>query len=125
MDRNEEGDFLVKNLHFCTEGLLTQIYEGQPGNTIETYRTGFIPNLYPGDVINLNKRIQKKDIFICKGKIKYVFPLQYKEFAEYNKQYGYRHKKGLDEIKQYKRKFHPDHWFFNIGIELYPEVMNK
>ena len=107
----------MKNLHFCTEGLLTQIYEGQPGNTIETYRTGWIPGIYSGDIINLTeKNPNGKDKFICKGKVVYVLPLQFKEFEKFPTIHG----KGLEEIKRYKRNFHLDHWFFNICIKLCP-----
>ena len=111
----------MKNMHFCTKELLTQIYEGQPGNTIETYRTGWTPGVYSNDIINLNENNPDgKDFFICKGKVIYVLPLQFKEFAKFPSIHG----KGLVEIKRYKRKFHPDHWFFNIIIELYPEVLD-
>ena len=112
----------MKNLHFCTEELLKEIYDGLPGNIIETYRTGFIPGVYPKDVINLNARVPgKKDKFICQGKIKFVYPLQFKDF----KKFSAIHKKGIQEVKRYKRKFHPDQWFFKIGIELYPEGVIK
>ena len=110
---------MVKNLHFCTEELLSQLYEGFPGDIIKTYRTGWVPGFYVGDVVNLNDRdSNNKDSFIRKGKIKWILPLQYKEFTEYHKQRGYRYKKGLKEIKRYNRKFHPEHWFFQIGIKL-------
>lgn len=111
MDWNEKGD-IVKNMHFCTKGLLTQIYEGQPGNIIETYRTGWTPGIYSNDIINLNENNPNgKDFFICKGEVLSIIPIQFKNIPT-----------GCEEIKRYKRKFHPDHWFFNIGIELYPEV---
>lgn len=122
VDRNEKGD-IVKNMHFCTKELLKEIYDGQPGDIIETYRTGFVPSVYPKDIINLNDRTPgAKDKFICQGKIKYVFPLQHREFIMQGKKISSRHKKGIKEIKRYNRKFYYDHWFFCIGIELYPEV---
>ena len=103
-------------MHFCTKELLTQIYEGQPGNIIETYRTGFVPSLYSGDIINLTEFIpDKKDKFICTGRVEYVLPLEYQELKDLS-----FHNKALLEIKRYNRKFHPKHWFFCIGIKLYP-----
>jgi uncharacterized protein YqfB (UPF0267 family) len=109
---------MVKNLHFCTKRLLIQLYEGQPGNVIETYRTGFVPNFYSGNIINLNERTNQGDRFICQGEIEWVFPLQYKELNEFS-----HHNKGIDELKEcYKKKFNPQHWLFTIGIRLYPEI---
>jgi len=108
----------LKSLHFCTKNLLTQIYEGQPGNIIETYRTGYVPNIYLEDIINLKDRLNN-DKIICKGLIVWVWPLQYKELSEFS-----WHNKGLEELDQtYKRKFHDKHWVFDIGIRLYPEVI--
>ena len=111
-------NIILKNLHFCTESLLIQLYEGQPGNIIETYRTGFIPNLYSGDIINLNERTSQDDKFICQGEILWVLPLEYKELSEF-----LFHNKGIEELKEcYKKEFHPRHWVFTIGIRLYPEI---
>lgn len=113
---------MVKNLHFCTNDLLFEIYEGQPGNIIETYRTGFIPSVYPTDIINLNERNSEgNDKFICKGRIEWVLPLQYKELSEFS-----FHNKGIEELSEtYRKEFNPYHWVFNIGILLYPEVCSK
>lgn len=104
-------------MHFCTKELLIQIYTGESGSTIETYRTGFVPSIYSGDIINLTeKMLVKPDKFIRQGKVEWVLPLQYEKIRDMA-----IHKKGLLELKRYKRKFHPDHWFFNIGIKLYPK----
>ena len=104
----------MKNYHFCTEELLKQIYTGESGSIIETYRTGFVPNIHPGDEINLNEKMAvKPDKFIRRGTVEWVLPLQYKEIK------GMAiHQKALVELRKYKRKFHPDHWFFDIGIKL-------
>jgi len=104
----------MKNYHFCTKELLEQIYTGKIGSTIETYRTGFIPNIYPGEKINLNEKMDiKPGKFIRQGVVVWVLPLEYKEIKDFS-----IHKKGLVELKRYKRKFHDKHWFFYIGIKL-------
>lgn len=98
---------------------MIQLYEGQPGNIIETYRTGFVPNFYSRDIIRLNERTLEGDKFICRGRIEWVLPLQYKELEEFS-----FHNKGLEELQEsYKRQFHRDHWVFCIGIKLYHEVI--
>ena len=105
----------MKNLHFCKYILLV-VNEAQDGNVFSTYRTGFVPGVYTDEIVNLNERIGKKENkFLCKGKIQYVLPLQYKEFEKYS-----FHSEGLKELKEsYKgRKFHPDQWFFEISIKV-------
>ena len=109
----------MKNLHFCTKNLLIRLYEGQPGNVVETYRTVFIPNLYPGDIINLNERTNQGDKYICQGEIIWVFPLEYRELSEFS-----FHNEGIEELKEsYKKEFNPYHWLFHIGIKLYPNII--
>jgi hypothetical protein len=106
---------MVKNYHFCTEELLKQIYTGELGSIIETYRTGFVPTIYSGDKINLTeKMLVKPDKFIRKGRVEWVLPLQYIEIKK-----SPIHRKALVELKRYKRKFHDKHWFFIIGIKLF------
>jgi hypothetical protein len=76
---------------------------------IKTFRTGRIPGLYPGDKINLNERDkEKKDHFICQGKIIAVFPIQFRDIGM----------KGRQEIRECcnRRIFNYQHWFFQIII---------
>lgn len=56
----------------------------------------------------MNERIDKKDYFMKSGKIMAVFPLQYRDIPLVGKQ------EIFDSYK--KRKFHPEHWFFEIVI---------
>jgi len=102
----------TKNLHFCTLELIKQLKDPIV-EQIETYRTGFVPHFYPGEIINLNERMNGSDKYICKGKILYVMPLEYRELFELDS-----HEKGIEELKKsYKKKFNPHHWIFCIGIK--------
>jgi len=83
----------TKNLHFCTLELIKQLKDPIV-EQIETYRTGFVPHFYPGEIINLNERMNGSDKYI------------------------YSHEKGIEELKKsYKKKFNPHHWIFCIGIK--------
>ena len=104
----------MKSLHFCTKELLEKLHAGEYKSVIETYRTGLVPSMYSGEIINLNEKMPvKPDKFVRKGKIEWVMPLQYKELKSME-----CHKKAFQEIFRYKRKFHDDHWFFSIGVKL-------
>ena len=103
---------MVKNMHFCTQDRLKQL-KNKENNFISTYRTGFIPSIYPGDKINLNERdILGDDTFIVKGKVLSVGPIQYKNIPVNVKNF---------ELKRYNRKFHKEHYFFYIFIR----ILNK
>ena len=101
-----------KNLHFCTLDKLTEIkdkIQAKDTRPFDTYRTGFVPSIYSGDIININERIPgEKDILLAKGRVSYILPEEYQELDE----------KAYNEIQRYNRQFHKRHWFFLIGIEL-------
>jgi hypothetical protein len=104
---------MVKNLHFCTPELL-KVIKNSKLKMFYTYRTGFVPNLYPGDLVNLNERDEKgMDTYIKKGVIKSVEPIR---LLNIHKSYGFQTPISEEEIKRYKRKFHKMHWFFSICI---------
>ena len=98
----------MKSLHFCTERLLESIYKNK--RFIITLRTGWVPTIYPGDVINIkDKNLDNK--IICTGTVKGVHPLRYRYVNKI---------KHSEELLKYKRKFNLEHWFFEIRIELMP-----
>ena len=96
-------------MHFCTEKLLKDIYNQK--KSIYTLRTGWIPTIYPNDIINLKDKNSDNKI-ICTGVVKGVHPLRFR-YVDVIK-----HK---EELLKYKRKFHPEQWFFIIKIELIPK----
>ena len=103
----------MKNLHFCTPELL-KVIKNTKIKEFYTYRTGFVPNLYPGDIINLNERADNgEDTFITEGVIKSVEPIRLLNIHE---SYTFNTPVGEEELKRYKRKFHKMHWFFSICI---------
>ncbi len=105
----------MKNMHFCTSELLTQIYESQEGNIITTYRTGFVPSIFPGNIVNLNDRNDEgKDSFVRKGKVLHVIPTKFKHLPT--------KKATKEEIERYKRKFNEEQWFFEIKIKIIRET---
>ena len=101
-----------KNLHFCR---LPELYKIKNASEtkyhfIKTYRTGFVPSIYPADLIYLNYRNNnKKDCFLSTGITIAIYPSQFRDIG----------KTGRCEIKQYKRNFHDDHWFFKIVIKIW------
>lgn len=108
----------MKNLHFCMkekENLL-KIKSAAIGLKLDTYRTGFVPYLYSGDVINLTERIEgKKDEILVIARIEYIFALEFIELPDPVKK----------QVKvSYNRKFHDHHWFFLIGL-IVMELKNK
>ena len=103
----------MKNLHFCTPELL-KVIKNTKIKQFYTYRTGFVPNLYPGDIINLNERDDEgNDSYITRGVIKSVEPIR---LLNVHESIGFDTPVGEEELKRYKRKFHKMHWFFSICI---------
>ena len=99
----------MKNIHFCTEKLLNQIYSEEQKSII-TYRTGWIPQIFTGDIINLNKNNPRgKDFFIRKGEIISIIPLKFRQIPDNTCN---------EEILRYRRKFHTEQFFFKITIKL-------
>ncbi|MGQ4874518.1 MAG: hypothetical protein ACP6IY_10655 [Promethearchaeia archaeon] len=116
----------MKSLHFCTPNMLNLIKNCKVGSIIKTIRTGFVPNIYEGDIILLKERRdnKSKDIILGKGKVLGVYPYTYMRLKE-----KYKLKEGnwtfdkyanciIEEIKKYKRKFNPWHYFFEITIKV-------
>ncbi len=106
---------MTKNLHFCTPELL-KIIKSDEKKVFYTFRTGFVPGVYEGDIVNLNKFVKDgNDEFIRKGLVQSVSPLRLMQVKDMYK--SERLKTCIDEeLKRYNRKFHNDHWFFMITI---------
>lgn len=101
----------MKNLHFCTPELL-RIIKDKKIKVFHTYRTGFVPNLYPGDIINLNERDDEgNDTYIKEGVVKSVAAVRVLNIHEGHIKEAYK-----EEIDRYRRKFHKMHYFFAIQI---------
>ena len=100
----------MKNLHFCEreKDNLLLIKNSPVGTKLDTYRTGWVPTLYTGDIINLTERIpNEKDKILVTARVEYVFPF---EFSELSKEIKHQM-----EVS-YGRWFNDHHWFFNIGL---------
>ena len=103
----------MKSLHFCMKTpIKTKILQSTHiGDFIETYRTGWIPTIYPGDIIKLNYRDEnKKDTWIRTGQILDVIPVKYSYIKNLED--------AQEDILAYNRKFHLYHWFFKIQINI-------
>ena len=101
-----------KNLHFCRLPELFKIKNSSPVryHFIKTYRTGFVPSIYTGELIRLTYRNKiKKDDFLTAGLVIAIYPIQYRDIG----------KSGRCEIKQYNRDFNLEHWFFKIVIRIW------
>ena len=100
----------MKSLHFCTPNKLTEI---QNNVKFETYRTGFIPGMYPGDLIKINKRTTKKaphdDKQICLAHVFEIVPTMFRDLPMESR----------EEIERYNRRFNQYHWFFKITLIKY------
>ena len=92
--KEKENLLLIKNSHV--------------GTKLDTYRTGWVPTLYSGDIINLTERIPgEKDKILVIARVEYVFPEEFQELSEVNK---------IQVQISYNRKFNDKHWFFLIGL---------
>lgn len=84
---------------------------------IKTYRTGFIPDYKPREVIRLNERINGKDHFLKSALVISVIPIQYGDI-------GIRGKKEI--LESYKdRRFPSYYWFFEITLRKWSIGHNK
>lgn len=119
----------MKSLHFCTPTLVKFIKNHN--HTLGTIRTGFIPNVYPGDIVKANWRRYeeewnykskqiKPDTFLCYIKIQSVTPKLYRQLDQM-----WHH----EELTRYHRKFHRETWFFLIEfyeyVNCYPPFNGK
>ena len=92
----------MKSLHFCTPEKLAEIKRHSQFSSI---RTGWIPQLYPGDEIKINERDDcKKDKFLFMATIQSVTPILFKDITSSHQ----------EEIDRYGKKFHPEQWFFEL-----------
>jgi len=96
----------MKSLHFCTPKLLQYI---KTHSKFTTIRTGFVPNIYAGDIINIIDKTQNNKI-ICCAKVLFVRPASFIQLDEFDLLVA-------EEIGRYKRNFHPEHYFFIIRLE--------
>ena len=93
----------MKTMHFCTPEKIKEIKDH---DRFDTIRTGWIPQVYPGDVIAISEvRPLLPDRFLFKAKVISVEPWHHHELD---------HGKYKEEINRYKRKFHPEQYFFKI-----------
>jgi len=69
--------------------------------------------LYKGDIVNLNQRdTTGKDTYLTMGKIAGVKPVKLKSIPSV---LSFR-----EELQRYNKKFHNDHYFFQITIYKLP-----
>jgi len=91
----------MKTMHFCTPAKIGEIEATAPGDSFRTYRTGFVPCIYPGDRVQCYVRPGGR--VLCVAVVESVEP--------------WRGAPPGDEIAAYgTRKFHPCHWWFNIKM---------
>jgi len=95
----------MKAFHFCTPEKLKEI---KLWPRFDSVRTGWVPELYPGDKIKINERVDKTDTLLFIAKVLSVQPILFKNID----QTFHR-----EEIERYHKKFHPERWFFIITFE--------
>jgi hypothetical protein len=78
------------------------------------YRTFWIPNFEEGDVIQIKERIEGTDYPLCIAKVISILPVRFKEI-------DLSLVANQEQIDRYKRKFHPEHWFFQIRYQIVRE----
>ena len=97
----------MKSLHFCTQKKLQEIHQNE---IFDSIRTGWIPQLFTGDMIRIDHRKTLKapyiDTEICHATVLSVEPIQFKKICN-----DLRH---AEEIERYNKKFHPEQYFFLI-----------
>ncbi|BDI54888.1 MAG: hypothetical protein [Lokiarchaeia virus VerdaV1] len=95
----------MKSIHFCTKQLIDDLMNYR---ILLTYRTIFIPRIYPKEIIKLKIRINGVDKMFCNGLVLNISPTQFKNI-------GHCFKTEINE--KFKNKFNPEHWFFEILID--------
>lgn len=97
----------MKSLHFCTPKMLAKIesLRTETYKTLTTIRTGWIPQLYKEDIINLIN-FHTKDV-IATAKVLSVTPIQV-QFLDLEDELIW------EELERYNKKFHPEQYFFKI-----------
>ena len=101
----------MKSLHFCTP-LKWQVIINPKQKQFWTIRTGWIPSIFIGDLIKINKRTTKKpphdDTLMCYGRVYRVTPVKFKDLPS--------NPENTEEIARYGKKFNPEQYFFHIII---------
>lgn len=107
----------MKHLHFCTPNKLKEILDPKTQD-FETIRTGWIPEIYPGDIVGLKKRTTQfpphNDQFIGYALISNTRAIKFKNLNQ---------KIHKEEISRYHKKFHPEKFF--ILISCHKQKLNK
>ena len=106
---------MVKSLHFCTPLMKEEV---RTQDNITTIRTGWIPQLFKGDVIKIMLRDTLKpphdDKFYCFMKIISVTPVQFKHIKLLER--------FQEEINRYGKKFNDEQYFFKIVLSKVNEL---
>jgi hypothetical protein len=95
----------MKSLHFCTPLLLQKIRTSETWNS---YRTGFMPEIYEGDVIKINER-NGVDSLLCHARVTEVLPIRYGDI--------FRFPIIEEEIARYNKQFPKCRWFFKFSFQ--------
>lgn len=88
----------MKTMHICQQ---MNIKAFQNDEALHLYRTGWIKEIYEGDEVYIYIKGQKKNMK--------PYKLIIVEVSEYRVCEGFEEFR--DEVKAYKRKFHPHHLF--------------
>jgi len=96
----------IKSLHFCTPLLLKKIKDPDILE-FRSFRTGFIPNIYKGDVI-----LKGNDTFLCNALVRNTGMWKYGSLHDYL--IAWELEEYIEEIAKYKRNFNRDHIFVSL-----------
>ncbi len=104
----------LKSLHFCTPLKIAHLNE----NTFWTIRTGWIPQIFEGDIVKIKHRTTLKppyiDTEVCLAKCTKIVPLKLKDIPQ--------NPENQEEIMRYGKKFNPNQYFFMLNFQKLPKT---
>jgi hypothetical protein len=78
----------------------------------DTVQTGYVPDIYPLDIVRINERSTEItpyiDKFIMFARVIQVYPQERSVLVA---------DRDLEEVERYNQKFNPNHYFFRIRFQ--------
>jgi len=103
----------MKSIHFCESNQVEQIINGVNGDTIISYRTGWMPTYIKNEIIHLKLKNYEYQVWCACKVINYEL-VTYDSIPESNM-----------EVKKYNRKFEPGYFFIKLTLKLIMKEVNK
>ena len=103
----------MKSIHFCTPKKRSELHKMKTGDRIVTIRTGWVPEWYEGDILQV---IERKTM-IKPYDDEYLFDVKIHRREVWCKSQFDDNPAFTEELERYGKKFHSDHIFFFYVLE--------